>query len=48
MFKERCVLRGGTVSSSVVGTEEIFSTMETIFAIEKSLATANAVNLEKF
>ena len=34
--------------SPIVGTEEIFSTMETIFAIEQSLATANAVNIEKF
>ncbi|MCS5613131.1 MAG: bi-domain-containing oxidoreductase [Candidatus Poribacteria bacterium] len=29
------------------GLEEIFATMETIFAIERSLSTANAVSLEK-
>ncbi len=31
----------------VVGPEKIFTTMETIFAIERSLATANVVSLEK-
>ena len=31
----------------VVGLEKIFTTMETIFAIERSLATANVVSLEK-
>jgi predicted dehydrogenase len=31
----------------VVGSEKIFTTMETIFAIERSLATANVVSLEK-
>ena len=28
----------------LVSPEEMFATMETIFAIERSLATANAVN----
>ena len=32
----------------LVSYEEIFATMETIFAIERSLATAKAVNNEKF
>jgi predicted dehydrogenase len=31
----------------LVSPEEMFATMKTIFAIEKSLATANAVSLEK-
>ena len=30
----------------IISPDEIFSTMKTIFAIEKSLATANVVNLE--
>ena len=33
--------------TSIVSPEEMFSTMETIFAIERSLATANVVSLEK-
>jgi predicted dehydrogenase len=32
----------------LVNPEEMFGTMKTIFAIEKSLATANAVSLEEF
>ena len=32
----------------LVSPDEMFGTMKTIFAIEKSLATANAVSLEKF
>ena len=32
----------------LVNPDEMFGTMKTIFAIEKSLATANAVSLEKF
>ena len=32
----------------LVSFEEMFATMKTIFAIEQSLATANAVSLEKF
>jgi len=32
----------------LVSTEEMFATMETIFAIEKSLTTANAVSIEKY
>ena len=31
----------------LVSPEEMFATMETIFAIERSLAIANAVSLEK-
>ena len=31
----------------LVSPDEMFGTMKTIFAIEKSLATANAVSLEK-
>ena len=34
--------------SLIVSPEEMFATMEVIFAIEKSLATSNAVSLEKF
>jgi polar amino acid transport system substrate-binding protein len=32
----------------IVSLEEVFATMKIIFAIEQSLATANAVSLEKF
>ena len=31
----------------LVSPEEMFATMKTIFAIEQSLATANAVSLDK-
>ena len=31
----------------IVKLEEMFATMETIFAIEKSLATANAISINK-
>ena len=45
-----CVSGKETLSTPevpVVSPEEMFATMKTIFAIEKSLATANAVSLEK-
>ena len=32
----------------LVSPEKMFATMEIIFAIERSLATANAVSLNKF
>ena len=32
----------------LVSPDEMFGTMKTIFAIEKSLATANAISLEQF
>ena len=45
-----CVSGKETLSTpevTVVSPDEMFATMKTIFAIEKSLATANAVSLEK-